>query len=215
MQLFDPQTASRIANNLLDAEAVKLRPSEPFIWASGWKSPIYCDNRLTLSFPQIRTNIKYSLAELVKLSFRGVEGIAGVATAGIAQGALTADLLNLPFLYVRSKAKGHGMENLIEGKVEEGQKVVVIEDLVSTGGSSIKAVLALRKAGVEVLGLASIFTYGFPEASENFEKEGIKTFCLSDYNTLIQEAVKQGRIRTDALPALEQWRRDPAGWQGV
>ena len=158
MQLFDPQTASRIANNLLDAEAVKLRPSDPFVWASGWKSPIYCDNRLTLSYPQIRTNIKYSLAELVKLSFRGVQAIAGVATAGIAQGALTADLLNLPFLYVRSKAKGHGMENLIEGKVEPGQKVVVIEDLVSTGGSSIKAALALREAGVEVLGLAAIFT---------------------------------------------------------
>ena len=215
MQLFDPQAASRIANNLLDAEAVKLRPSDPFIWASGWKSPIYCDNRLTLSYPQIRTNIKYSLAELVKLSFRGVQAIAGVATAGIAQGALTADLLNLPFLYVRSKAKGHGMENLIEGKVEPGQKVVVIEDLVSTGGSSIKAALALREAGVEVLGLAAIFTYGFPEATANFEKEGIATFCLSDYNTLIQEAIKIGRVPDSMLPALEKWREDPASWQGV
>jgi orotate phosphoribosyltransferase len=213
MQLFDPQTAARIANNLLDAEAVKLRPSEPFVWASGWKSPIYCDNRLTLSFPQIRTNIKYSLAELVKLSFRGVEAIAGVATAGIAQGALTADLLNLPFMYVRSKAKGHGMENLIEGKVESGQKVVVLEDLVSTGGSSLNSVNAIRNEGKSIVHeVFAIFSYGMEKAETAFREASTALTSLTNIDVLVQVAQEKNYISEEDAKEVKRFIQDPPNW---
>jgi orotate phosphoribosyltransferase len=161
MELFDKKTASEVASKLLQIQAIRLQPEKPFTWASGWKSPIYCDNRLSLSYPEIRTYIKKNLVKAIQVHFQEVEAIAGVATAGIPQGALIADQMDLPFIYVRSKAKGHGMENMIEGKVIPGQKVVVIEDLVSTGGSSLKAVQDLKNAGFEVLGMVAIFTYGF------------------------------------------------------
>jgi orotate phosphoribosyltransferase len=159
MELLDTMTAGLVARQLLEIKAIKLQPNEPFTWASGWKSPIYCDNRLALSYPKVRSMIKGKLVEVARNKFEGIEAIAGVATAGIPQGALLADALDLPFLYVRSKAKGHGMENMIEGKVTEGQKVLVVEDLVSTGGSSLKAVQDLRNAGFNVVGMVAIFTY--------------------------------------------------------
>jgi orotate phosphoribosyltransferase len=202
-----------IASKLLDIEAIKLSIEEPFTWSSGWKSPIYCDNRLSLSYPQIRTTIKNALAEVIKLNFPDAEAIAGVATAGIPQGALVAEALNLPFIYVRSKAKGHGMENMIEGKVTPGQKVVVIEDLVSTGGSSLKAAADLRNAEFEVLGMAAIFTYGFDLADKNFADANIKLVCLSNYNLLLEEALKRGYVKESQLASLESWRKDPSTWR--
>ena len=185
MELLDTTTAGLVASKLLEIKAIKLQPNEPFTWASGWKSPIYCDNRLALSYPEVRTFIKDRLIEVARREFEDVESIAGVATAGIPQGALLADALGLPFLYVRSKAKGHGMTNMIEGKVTVGQKVLVVEDLVSTGGSSLKAVQDLRDAGFDVVGMVAIFTYGFEVAKENFEKAGVKLICLSDYHALL------------------------------
>jgi orotate phosphoribosyltransferase len=202
-----------IASKLLDIEAIKLSIEEPFTWSSGWKSPIYCDNRLSLSYPQIRTTIKNALAEVIKLNFPNAEAIAGVATAGIPQGALVAEALSLPFIYVRSKAKGHGMENMIEGKVTPGQKVVVIEDLVSTGGSSLKAAADLRNAEFEVLGMAAIFTYGFDLADKNFADANIKLVCLSNYNLLLEEALKRGYVKESQLASLESWRKDPSTWR--
>jgi len=213
MELFNKNTAEAIAQNLLEIKAIRLQPESPFTWASGWKSPIYCDNRLSLSFPEIRKNIKDQLTQLVKENFSDAEGIAGVATAGIPQGALIADALDLPFLYVRSKPKGHGMENMIEGKVTPGQKVVVVEDLVSTGGSSLKAVQDLRNAGFEVLGMVAIFTYGFDVAKKNFEEADVKLYCLSDYASMLPQAVELEYVSQKDLESLEEWRSNPSEWR--
>ncbi|HEY4651581.1 MAG TPA: orotate phosphoribosyltransferase [Pontibacter sp.] len=205
-------TAHQVASFLLETEAVKLSPEKPFKWSSGWNSPIYCDNRVTLSFPHIRSFIKQQLAEQVKKHFPQAEAIAGVATAGIAQGALVADLLEMPFLYVRPEPKKHGMGNQIEGKLLAGQKVVLVEDLISTGGSSLKAAEAVRAAGAEVVGMAAIFTYGFALADENFRKAGITLHCLSNYNALTEVAVANGYIPASAMDALAQWRKSPETW---
>lgn len=206
-------TARQIAAILLKAKAIQLRPDNPFTWSSGWLSPIYCDNRLTLSYPQARTFIKHSLVKLIEEVYPQVEAIAGVATAGIPQGALVADSLNLPFVYVRSKPKEHGMTNMIEGKVTPGQKVVIVEDLISTGGSSLKVAEALREAGFEVLGMVAIFTYGFEAARQNFEEKGVKLSCLSNYSSLLDEAAMQGDITPADIVSLEEWRKNPADWK--
>ncbi|MGK7390491.1 MAG: orotate phosphoribosyltransferase [Candidatus Cyclobacteriaceae bacterium M2_1C_046] len=205
-------SAEQIAAALLKVEAVKLSPENPFTWSSGWKSPIYCDNRVTLSYPELRTQIKQQLSEIVKEHFSVADAIAGVATAGIPQGALIADQLNLPYLYVRSKPKGHGMENLIEGRIVPGSKVVLVEDLISTGGSALKAAEALQKSGVEVLGIIAIFTYGFPQATENFERAGLKGVALSSYEHLINIALERGIIKEEQLAILKSWRNDPENW---
>lgn len=210
----DPQEISRqTARMLLQIGAIRLRPEQPFTWASGWKSPIYCDNRLSLSFPEVRTFIKRALTELVTREHPHVEAIAGVATAGIPQGALVADTLNLPFAYVRSSPKGHGMENLIEGSLPQGRKVVVLEDLISTGGSSLKAADALKKHGCQVLGMVSIFTYGFPLADQNFAAAGTSLHSLSNYQYLVEEAEALGMVKADELASLEAWRSQPDKWQ--
>jgi len=206
--------ALKIASDLLKIKAIQLNKNQPFTWSSGWKSPIYCDNRMSLSFPETRTYIKKALAEACKKYFPDVQSIAGVATAGIPQGALVADEMDIPFIYVRSSPKGHGMENLIEGKVSPGQKVVVLEDLVSTGGSSLKAVEALKGAGYEVLGMLAIFTYGFPLADKNFENAGIQLHCLSNYSVMLEKAKELGYVNQEDLASLEQWRKDPANWKG-
>jgi orotate phosphoribosyltransferase len=205
-------TAQSVAEALLRIEAVRLRPQDPFKWSSGWNSPIYCDNRLSLSYPELRTQIKNALARVVNDKFPGVEAIAGVATAGIPQGALLADLLELPFLYVRAAPKGHGMENLIEGKTTPGQKVVLVEDLVSTGGSSLNAAAALRKAGFEVAGMVAIFTYGFEIADRNFKEAAVELHCLSNYSTLVEVALEKGYIQQDVLATLAAWREQPETW---
>jgi orotate phosphoribosyltransferase len=194
------ETAGVVAAMLLQIQAIKLSTEKPFTWASGWKSPIYCDNRLSLSFPEVRTRIREGLVQAIQQNFFSVEAIAGVATAGIAQGALVADAMKLPFLYVRPKPKDHGMENLIEGRIVKDQKVVVIEDLVSTGGSSLKAVQALREAGFDVLGMVSIFNYGFDIATRNFYEANTSLISLSDYNHLLMYAQKA-------------WRVDPTNWK--
>lgn len=208
-------TARKMAALLLQIKAVKLSLYEPFLWSSGWKSPIYCDNRLSLSFPEIRTFIKESIAEIVREKFPGTELIAGVATAGIAHGALAADFLATPFCYVRSSAKGHGLGNKIEGLALPGQKVVVAEDLISTGGSSLRAVEALREAGCEVIGLVAIFTYGFPVAAQRFEEANCPFYTLTDYETLLNESVSQGTVNTSELHRLQQWRLSPSTWEGL
>lgn len=205
-------TSKKVASYLLDIEAIKLQPNNPFTWASGWNSPIYCDNRLSLSFPEVREYITNELVKSIQENYNEVEAIAGVATAGIPQGALVAAKLGIPFIYVRSKAKGHGMTNLIEGKVVPNQKVVVIEDLVSTGGSSLKAVEDLRKAQISVLGMAAIFTYGFDIADQNFSDANVKLVTLSDYNVLIQEANEKGYVKPEDLEKLSLWRSAPSLW---
>lgn len=205
-------TTRKIASILLETEAVRLSPENPFTWSSGWKSPIYCDNRITLSDVEGRTFVKKALAKAIKKHFPEADLIAGVATAGIAQGALVADYLKLPFAYVRPKPKEHGMGNQIEGKIVKGQKVVVLEDLISTGGSSIKAAEALQAQGIEVIGMIAVFTYGFKIADDNFKAAGIPLVTLSQYNYLIDEAVKQNYIKPDALESLKKWRRSPARW---
>jgi orotate phosphoribosyltransferase len=207
------QMAHPVAAMLLKIQAIKLNTSKPFIWSSGWKSPIYCDNRLSLSYPEIRSVIRDGLVDAIRENFFTVEGIAGVATAGIAQGALVADKLGVPFVYVRPKPKDHGMENLIEGKVTSGQKVVVVEDLVSTGGSSLKATQALREAGFEVLGMVSIFNYGFEIATRNFYEANVSLISLCDYNSLIQSALQDKYIDEDQVTSLKSWRVDPANWK--
>ncbi|MCH7397242.1 orotate phosphoribosyltransferase [Belliella sp. DSM 107340] len=213
MKLFDKTVAAEVASKLLEIKAIRLQPEKPFTWASGWKSPIYCDNRLSLSFPKVRDLIKENLIKAIQHHFAGVEAIAGVATAGIPQGALLADALGIPFVYVRSKPKGHGMENMIEGKITPGQKVVVVEDLVSTGGSSLKAVLDLKDAGFEVLGMVAIFTYGFDIATENFKNAGVELVCLSDYAAMLPQALAKDYIDDDeTLASLVEWRKDPSIW---
>ncbi len=204
--------ARQVAASLLEIKAIQLRTQPPFTWSSGWNSPIYCDNRLALSYPEVRTFIKNALAETIRRQFPQVEAIAGVATAGIAQGALVADVLQLPFLYVRSKPKEHGMTNMIEGKVTPGQKVVVLEDLISTGGSSLKVVDALRESGFEVLGMAAIFTYGFETARRNFAEKGVPLVCLSDYTYLLEEAMSRQIIGQHELASLQAWRQSPETW---
>lgn len=204
----------KFARILVQSKAIKLDPANPFTWASGWKSPIYCDNRVTLSYPDTRAEIKEQFAAIIREKYPECELVAGVATGAIAQGVLVAEVLGLPFVYIRSSAKGHGMENLIEGRYEKGQKAVIIEDLVSTGGSSLKAAEALRNADVEVLGMVAIFTYGFPVAKANFEKAGISLDTLSDYDSLLKEALASGSIRPGDLPILQEWRKDPERWKG-
>ncbi|MBX2951856.1 MAG: orotate phosphoribosyltransferase [Leadbetterella sp.] len=202
-------TARKIASFLLSTRAVKLSPQKPFRWSSGWNSPIYCDNRITLSDVEARTFIKKALAKAIRKEFPEATAIAGVATAGIAQGALVADYLQLPFAYVRPKPKEHGMGNQIEGRMEPGSKVVVLEDLVSTGGSSLKAAEALQAQGIEVLGMIAIFTYGFKAAEKNFAEKQLKLVTLSNYSYLIDEAVKQNYVSTGDLDLLKKWRRKP------
>jgi len=204
--------AKKTAEYLLQIKAIKLQPSNPFTWASGWKSPIYCDNRKTLSFPEVRSFIRDSFADMIKELYPGAEMIAGVATGAIAHGALAADKMGLPFIYVRSGAKEHGLGNQIEGYYEKGQKVVVIEDLISTGGSSLSAVKALREAGCEVLGMVAIFTYEFKKASDGFASENCKLDTLSNYTALIETAVKTGYIGETEVETLKKWRVDPSVW---
>lgn len=204
--------SQKIASNLLQIKAIKLEPANPFTWASGWKSPIYCDNRKTLSFPEVRNTIRDAFVEVIKEKYADADVIAGVATGAIAQGVLVAQELNKPFIYIRSSAKGHGMENLIEGVVEAGQKVVVVEDLISTGGSSLKAVKALKQKGCEVMGLVAIFTYGFDVAVKAFAEENCEFFTLSDYNALIDNASETGFVTEDDVDTLKEWRKDPGNW---
>lgn len=201
--------AENVALHLLKIKAIKLEPAHPFTWASGWKSPIYCDNRKTLSYPEVRSYIRDQFVAVVRAKYPQAEVIAGVATGAIAQGVLVAQELGLPFIYVRSSAKSHGLENLIEGEYKAGQKVVVIEDLVSTGGSSLQAVEALRNAGCEVLGMAAIFTYGFQKATDNFQAAGCELTTLSDYNAMIDLAVKTGYIQERDVEKLKEWRKSP------
>jgi orotate phosphoribosyltransferase len=205
-------SAKKIAEYLLQIKAIKLQPSNPFTWASGWKSPIYCDNRKTLSYPEVRSFIRDTFASVVKELYPGADIIAGVATGAIAHGALAADKLGLPFIYVRSEAKGHGLGNQIEGYFEKGQKVVVIEDLISTGGSSLNAVRALREAGCEVLGMVAIFTYGFSKAADGFAAEKCTLNTLSNYDTLVGIAVGSGYIGKGEVETLKKWRIDPSAW---
>jgi orotate phosphoribosyltransferase len=206
------QYSKKTAEYLLQIKAIKLQPSNPFTWASGWKSPIYCDNRKTLSFPEVRSFIRDSFASIVMKLYPQTEIIAGVATGAIAHGALTADKLGLPFIYVRSEAKEHGLGNQIEGYFEKGQKVVVIEDLISTGGSSLNAVRALREAGCEVLGMAAIFTYEFSKASGSFDAAGCKLNTLSSYSVLVDTALQSGYISEAEVETLTKWRTDPSSW---
>ena len=202
-----------VAEKLLKIKAVKLQPANPFTWASGWKSPIYNDNRKTLSYPSVRSFIKLELARVISENFSDVDAIAGVATGAIAQGALVADLLGLPFVYIRSTPKDHGLENLIEGELKPGSKVVIIEDLVSTGGSSLKAVEAIRKNGCEVIGMVAAYTYGFPVAQKAFEEAGVKLVTLTDYEHVVEQAVATGYVSADDVEVLNEWRKDPANWK--
>ncbi|CAN5523020.1 orotate phosphoribosyltransferase [soil metagenome] len=206
------ETAEKIAEHLLQIKAIKLQPSEPFTWASGWKSPIYCDNRISLSHPKVRTYIRQALVKMIGEKFGKPDVIAGVATAAIAQGALVAEAMGLPFVYVRSSPKDHGRENLIEGELKAGQSVVVIEDLISTGGSSLKAVKALRDAGCKVTGMISVFTYGFKLSEENFKTENCPVVSLCDYETLIAKAVDANFVTATDLHTLRAWRENPETW---
>lgn len=201
------------ASKLLNVKAIKLQPNDPFTWASGWKSPFYCDNRKTLSYPGLRNFVKLELVHAVLEHFPEAEAVAGVATGAIAQGALVADELNLPFVYVRSKAKDHGMGNLIEGELEKGTKVVVVEDLISTGGSSLKAVAALREAGYEVVGMVASYTYGFPVAAEAFAEAWVRLETLTDYDHVVAEAVATGYIAESDVEVLAEWRKNPSEWR--
>lgn len=202
----------KVAEFLLQIKAIKLQPNNPFTWASGWKSPIYCDNRITLSHPSIRTYIRQKLTTLIQEEFGSVAVIAGVATAGIPQGVLVAQELGLPFIYVRAKAKEHGRGNLIEGEFSPGQRVVVVEDLISTGNSSLQAVQALRDAGCEVAGLVGIFNYGFDAADENFKNAKCRFVTLSNYNALINYAAEHSFVSAGDLKLLRKWREDPQNW---
>ena len=214
-RLHDQKIAREIAVELLKIGAIKLQPRDPFTWSSGWKSPIYCDNRVSLSHPGLRSTIRDYLSEIVTKNFEAVNGVAGVATAGIPQGALVADKLALPFVYVRSKPKGHGMENLIEGRLQDNQSLAVVEDLISTGGSSLKAVEALRAEGAEVQVLLSIFNYGFELAEKNCREANVNTVYLSDYEALLPAALEMGTVSQDDIRSLEAWREDPGSWSGA
>jgi len=200
------------AEKLLKIKAIKLQPANPFTWASGWRSPFYCDNRKTLSYPDLRTFIKTELTRVILENFPEVEAIAGVATGAIPQGALVADVLNLPFVYVRSKPKDHGLENLIEGEIQPGMKVVVIEDLVSTGQSSLKVVDALRRDGCKVIGMVAAYSYRFAEAEEAFKKADVPLLTLTNYDAVVEVALQTGYIKKADVPILNEWRKDPAHW---
>ena len=200
------------AEKLLNVKAIKLQPEAPFTWASGWKSPFYCDNRKTLAFPALRSFVKLELSRLVAEKYPEAQAIAGVATGAIAQGALVADALSLPFAYVRSKPKDHGMTNLIEGDLQPGMKVVVVEDLISTGGSSLKAVETLRAHGCEVIGMVASYTYGFPVAEEAFAKAGVELTTLTNYNAVVEVALQTGYIKQEHVNMLHEWRANPGEW---
>lgn len=202
------------ASKLLKIKAIKLQPKNPFTWASGWKSPFYCDNRKTLSYPDLRDYVKLEIVHVILEQFPEAEAIAGVATGAIPQGALVADELHLPFVYVRSKPKDHGLENLIEGELKPDMKVVVIEDLISTGGSSLKAVEAIRKNGCEVIGMVASYTYGFPVAEKAFADAQVKLVTLTDYDHVVAQALETGYIAESDVEVLHQWRKDPAHWNG-
>jgi len=209
--IFSEKVASEVARSLLQIKAIKLQPTNPFTWASGVKSPIYCDNRKILSYPDIRSYVKSQLTVSINEKFEKPDVIAGVATGGIAHGALVADEMGLPFVYIRSNVKAHGLNNMIEGDLGQGKKVVVVEDLVSTGGSSLKAVDAIRAENCQVLGMTAIFTYGFDIAKENFEKSDCELVTLSHYDILIQEALKENYIEEKEFELLQTWRKNP-GW---
>ena len=201
------------AEKLLKIKAIKLQPNNPFTWASGWKSPFYCDNRKTLSYPALRSFVKTEITRIILERFGEVDAIAGVATGAIPQGALVADALCLPFVYVRSKPKDHGMENLIEGDLQAGKKVVVVEDLISTGGSSLKAVEAIRKAGCEVIGMVASYTYGFSVAEQAFKDADVRLITLTNYEAVLDVALQTGYITEKDIPLLHEWRKDPANWK--
>lgn len=209
------ELARQTARFLLDSKAVILRPEQPFIWASGWQSPIYCDNRVTLSYPEIRSYIKDAFRKIIGEQFGSPDLIAGVATGAIAQGALVAEAMELPFVYVRPSVKEHGRKNQVEGRMEAGQGIVVVEDLVSTGGSSLKAVEALREAGGKILGMTAIFTYGFSRASEAFQQAGVELITLSSYHDLLEVAMESGYINEAQAELLGTWRKDPENWTGA
>lgn len=209
-----PDTNQSISYYLLQSKAIKLEPANPFTWASGWKSPIYCDNRRTLGFPEIRSVIKDALVQTIRLYYPEVEVIAGVATGAIAQATLVADTMNLPLVYIRSSAKEHGLGNQIEGYLEPDKRAVVIEDLISTGGSSLAAVNAIRNAGNPVLGMAAIFTYGFPVAENSFRKADCELHTLTNYSELLDLALESGYIRPEQVDLLQQWRKAPDTWTG-
>ena len=201
------------ASKLLKIKAIKLQPNDPFTWASGWKSPIYTDNRKTLSFPRLRSFVKLELCHAIQENFPEAEAVAGVATGAIAQGALVAEELGLPYSYVRPKPKDHGMGNQVEGEIKKGAKVVVVEDLISTGGSSLKAVQALRDYGVEVIGMVASFTYGFPVAEDAFREAGVRLVTLSDYNAVLEQAAETGYIKKEEIEVLNEWRKSPSTWK--
>ena len=203
------------AHRLLKIKAIKLQPNNPFTWASGWKSPFYCDNRKTLSYPELRNYVKLELTHAILEHFPDADAVAGVATGAIAQGALVADSLHLPFVYVRSKPKDHGLENLIEGELRPSMKVVVVEDLISTGGSSLKAVEAIRKNACEVIGMVASYTYGFPVAEQAFKDAGVQLVTLTDYDNVVAKAVETGYISSDDVQLLDEWRKDPAHWNNA
>jgi orotate phosphoribosyltransferase len=202
------------AEKLLKVKAIKLQPTNPFTWASGWKSPFYCDNRKTLSYPDLRSFVKIETSRLILERFPEAEAVAGVATGAIPQGAMVADTLNMPFVYVRSKPKDHGLENLIEGELKPGTKVVVVEDLISTGGSSLKAVEAIRNYGCEVVGMVASYTYGFDVAEKAFKEAGVELVTLTNYEAVVAQALSTGYIKEEEVELLNQWRQAPSEWQG-
>ncbi|ERJ75486.1 orotate phosphoribosyltransferase [Prevotella disiens JCM 6334 = ATCC 29426] len=201
------------AGKLLGIKAIKLQPNDPFTWASGWKSPFYCDNRKTLSYHDVRSFVKLELVHAILANFPEATAVAGVATGAIAQGALVAEELALPYAYVRPKPKDHGMKNQIEGEIPQGSKVVVVEDLISTGGSSLKAVVALREAGFEVVGMVASYTYGFPIAEQAFKDANVKLVTLTDYQNVVEKAMEIGYIKEEDIPMLDEWRKDPENWK--
>lgn len=201
------------AGKLLGIKAIKLQPNDPFTWASGWKSPFYCDNRKTLSYHDVRSFVKLELVHAILANFPEATAVAGVATGAIAQGALVAEELAMPYAYVRPKPKDHGMKNQIEGELPEGSKVVVVEDLISTGGSSLKAVAALREAGFEVVGMVASYTYGFPVAEEAFKEANVQLVTLTDCQSVVEKALETGYINKEDVPMLDEWRKDPANWK--
>ncbi len=211
--IYDIDIAKQVAKSLLQINAIILQPNNPFKWASGWNSPIYCDNRKTLAYPEIRNFIRSSLSSAINNHYKGANVIAGVATAGIPHGALVAEELDLPFIYVRSKTKEHGKQNKIEGHFEKEQTVVLIEDLISSGKSSLEAVSALREAGMNVKGVVSIFTYGFEKASQNFRNLNCDFISLCDYDNMLPEALNTKYITERELPLLKEWRKDPSVWK--
>ncbi|MCA0133672.1 orotate phosphoribosyltransferase [Winogradskyella alexanderae] len=211
--IFNKETAKKTAEVLLQINAIKLQPENPFTWASGWKSPIYCDNRIVLSFPQIRNYVRESMAKQIEKQYGKPDVIAGVATGAIGIGVLVAEYLNLPFVYVRPEAKKHGRKNQIEGYIEKGQSVVVVEDLISTGKSSLNAVKALEEAEVTIKGMVGIFSYGFKIAEDNFEKANVELFTLGNYETLLEQALDTHYINKQQQAILAQWNANPSEWK--